>query len=189
MFESAFLCPLGRTSPFISATSVPPQRVKLKKIMQGINQERVSIYYHCQVIKKESIDLYSPRQFPPLPSLIRFIRKNLNISLGSTVLPNFFSISNIRSNIFLPNHRLKQAVIGAVSYHLGGELRPLQPKGGFMSNLSLYGITEEKRPSRPSWKWMRDEVMEDHEALITQVEQMIALKTDRGGWLLQLPHR
>ena len=48
-----------------------------------------------------------------------------------------------------------------------------------MSNLSLYDITEEKEAITALLEMDQGEVTEDHEALITQVEQMIALKTDR----------
>ena len=48
-----------------------------------------------------------------------------------------------------------------------------------MSNLSLYDITEEKEAITALLEMDQGEVTEDHEALITQVEQMIALKIDR----------
>ena len=48
-----------------------------------------------------------------------------------------------------------------------------------MSNLSLYDITEEKEAITALLEMDQGEVTEDHETLITQVEQMIALKTDR----------
>ena len=139
--------------------------------------ESPTLCHLCQA--PETIDLYSSRQFSPRLYLLHFSRKSLNISLGSTVLIKFLAPVTFSVTFFRPIYRLKQAVIGAVSYHLGDELRPLQPKGGFMSNLSLYDITEEKEAITALLEMDQGEVTEDHETLITQVEQMIALKTDR----------
>ena len=48
-----------------------------------------------------------------------------------------------------------------------------------MNDLSLYAIAEEQEAITALLEMDRGEVTEDHEALITQVEQMIAHKTDR----------
>ena len=51
--------------------------------------------------------------------------------------------------------------------------------GAFMNDLSLYAIAEEQEAIGTLLEMDQGEVTEDHEALIEQVEQMIAHKTDR----------
>ena len=52
-------------------------------------------------------------------------------------------------------------------------------QGGSMTDLSLYNIAEEQEAITTLLEMDQGEITEDHEALIEQVEQMIAHKTDR----------
>ena len=52
-------------------------------------------------------------------------------------------------------------------------------QGGSMTDLSLYNIAEEQEAITALLEMDQGEITEDHDALIEQVEQMIAQKTDR----------